>query len=56
MSLCPPVLFKAGLRAVPSEKAKAVLETVRSTLLSSGFWFHEDWADIIKGSLADSDG
>ncbi|CAK9044494.1 Probable apyrase 5 (AtAPY5) (ATP-diphosphatase) (ATP-diphosphohydrolase) (Adenosine diphosphatase) (ADPase) (NTPDase) (Nucleoside triphosphate diphosphohydrolase 5) [Durusdinium trenchii] len=40
----------AGLRAVPSEKAKAVLETVRSTLLSSGFWFHEDWADIIKGS------
>jgi len=46
-----PVLLKAtaGLRAVPTEKASAVLETVRATLQTSGYRFQDDWVDIIKG-------
>jgi len=46
-----PVLLKAtaGLRAVQQEKAAAVLEEVRSTLRVSGYWFQDDWVDIIKG-------
>jgi len=46
-----PALLKAtaGLRAVPAEKAEAVLGVVRSTLETSEYEFNHSWAGIIPG-------
>jgi len=47
-----PALLKAtaGLRAVPSHLAEAVLERIRATLASSEYAFCNSWAGIIPGA------
>eukprot|EP00933_Yihiella_yeosuensis_P035988 TRINITY_DN29685_c0_g1_i1.p1 TRINITY_DN29685_c0_g1~~TRINITY_DN29685_c0_g1_i1.p1 ORF type:complete len:498 (-),score=89.57 TRINITY_DN29685_c0_g1_i1:83-1360(-) len=46
-----PLLLKAtaGLRAVPIEKAGAILGAIRSIFKTSSYKFEDQWVDIIKG-------
>lgn len=46
-----PVLLKAtaGLRALPPQRAEAVLQTVRGVFAGSGFEFQLSWVDVIRG-------